>query len=174
MTESPILFIVDDDEILLMVLRDRFTEQGYDVKTFTNGEECLLHLDLDPSVIILDLMLPGKTGIEILQMIKEKQKEVPVIILSAQDKIMTAVNSIKEGALDYFTKPLDTQRLDAAVRSASTIKRLSKKVADLEEQVDSRNWMIKVNSQNEKMKHVHHLMMKLRESDVTVLIQGES
>jgi DNA-binding NtrC family response regulator len=107
-------------------------------------------------------------------MIKEKQKEVPVIILSAQDKIMTAVNSIKEGALDYFTKPLDTQRLDAAVRSASTIKRLSKKVADLEEQVDSRNWMIKVNSQNEKMKHVHHLMMKLRESDVTVLIQGES
>jgi len=104
------LFLVDDDVVFLKLLEIEFLEQEeYLVETFSTGELCLEHLSNNPDVIILDYQLDGveKTamnGIETLDKIKAYNPEIPVVMLSSQDKIEVAVDCMHHGALDYVVK----------------------------------------------------------------------
>ena len=104
------LFIVDDDPMQLEMLKDHLSKfHNFEVKVFPTGEECLQHLNEKPNVIILDYNLNGvnKTamnGIEVLKLIKKDAPEVEVIMLSGQEKIEVAVNTMKYGAFDYVVK----------------------------------------------------------------------
>jgi two-component system OmpR family response regulator len=104
------LFLVDDDVVFLKLLEIEFLEQGeYLVQTFSTGELCLEKLSNNPDVIILDYQLDGveKTamnGIQTLDKIKAFDPEIPVVMLSSQDKIEVAVNCMHHRALDYVIK----------------------------------------------------------------------
>jgi DNA-binding NtrC family response regulator len=105
-----LLFIVDDDALFLKSLEIEF-EQGteYIVKTFATGELCLKKKSLNPNVVILDYHLNGISkdaidGLETLDRIKAYNPEIPVIMLSSQDRIEVAVNCMKHEAFDYIVK----------------------------------------------------------------------
>ena len=104
------LFLVDDDALFLKLLEIEFLENPYyEVKTFATGELCIQNLHLLPDVIVLDYYLDGidttaMNGIETLDLIKKSKPDLPVIMLSGQDKIDVAVNCMHHGALDYVIK----------------------------------------------------------------------
>jgi two-component system, OmpR family, response regulator len=104
------LFLVDDDLVFLKLLAIEFLQHGdFDVETYTTGEQCLEHLSNCPDVIILDYLLDGTVknamnGIETLDKIKPYNPDIPVIMLSAQDKIEVAVNCMHHRAFDYVVK----------------------------------------------------------------------
>lgn len=104
------LFLVDDDVVFLKLLEIEFLEQEeYLVETFSTGELCLEHLSNNPDVIILDYQLDGveKTamnGLQTLDKIKAFNPEIPVVMLSSQDKIEVAVDCMHHRALDYVVK----------------------------------------------------------------------
>jgi two-component system, OmpR family, response regulator len=111
MSEKRILiFLVDDDALFLKSLEIEFTQNTESViKTFTTGELCIESLSLDPDVIILDYHLDSVdknaiNGLETLDRIKSFNAQIPVILLSSQDKIEVAVNCMKHQAFDYIVK----------------------------------------------------------------------
>lgn len=104
------LFLVDDDALLLKMLEIQFLEEGiFTVETFPTGEACLQKLEENPDVIILDYHLDGidksaMNGIETLDKIKAFNSDIPVIILSSQDKIEVAIKCMHHNAFDYVVK----------------------------------------------------------------------
>lgn len=104
------LFLVDDDALYLKLLEIDFLQHGdFDIETYPTGEMCLKNLSHNPDVIILDYYLDGinknaVNGIEALDKIKAANPNIPVIMLSSQDKIDIAVSCMHHGAFDYVVK----------------------------------------------------------------------
>ncbi len=116
---KPIL-IVEDETIMRESLRDWLTEGGYQVETAKDGEEGLKAIaDHDFGVVLLDLKLPGKDGIEVLREAKVQRPQLKVIIITAYPSIQTAVRAMKEGAVDYLPKPFDLNDLQKLIDGTS-------------------------------------------------------
>jgi DNA-binding NtrC family response regulator len=110
MADKRYIFLVDDEPIQNEMLKDYLNERFvYDIKTFENGEEMLKEMHLHPEIVVLDYHLSAqrpdaKNGVEILRVLKDKYPDVQVIMLSGQDKIDVAIDSMKYGAYDYVVK----------------------------------------------------------------------
>ena len=104
------IFLVDDDAIFLKLLEIQFLEHGdFEIETYATGELCVENLKNKPDIIILDYLLDGverdvMNGIETLDKIKLYNTEIPVVMLSAQDKIDVAINCMHHAAFDYVVK----------------------------------------------------------------------
>jgi two-component system, OmpR family, response regulator len=104
------LFLVDDDAVFLKLLEIEFLEHGdFDIETFATGELCIENLSHNPDVIVLDYYLDGVdrdaiNGIDTLDQIKAYNPEIPVVMLSSQDKIDVAINCMHHKAFDYVVK----------------------------------------------------------------------
>ena len=107
---SRYIFLVDDEPIQNEMLKDYLSERFlYNIKTFDNGEEAIRNLNLNPEIIVLDYHLnahrsDAENGVSVLKKIKEKSPATQVIMLSGQDKIDVAIDSMKYGAYDYVVK----------------------------------------------------------------------
>jgi len=113
---KPIL-IVEDEAIMRESLRDWLTDSGYQVETADEGEEALRTIaERDFGVVILDLRLPGKDGLEVLRKAKAQSPQLKGIIITAYPSVQTAVEAMKEGAVDYLTKPFDLNELEKLIR----------------------------------------------------------
>ncbi len=108
--DDKLIFIVDDDKVILNLLEYTFkSKEGYNVKTFDSGEECLNNLHLNPDLIVLDHLFylrgaNGMSGLETLKEIRIKSPDVPVIILSGQEDLALIREFIKNGAVKYIPK----------------------------------------------------------------------
>jgi two-component system response regulator AtoC len=134
----------------------------------------LKKLSLKPDLILLDIMLPGMDGIETLKRIKQLDEHLPVIMLSAQGRIDVAVDSIKYGAYDYFSKPIDQQKLELSLKNAIKNYDLVKEIQNLKENVKKEYSFDNIISADGKMQDVFKLVSKVLDNDITVLIYGES
>jgi DNA-binding response OmpR family regulator len=113
---KPIL-IVEDEAIEREALRDWLTDDGYQVETAEEGEKALAAIaEQDFGIVILDLKLPGKDGIEVLREAKEKRPKLKGVIITAYPSVETAVAATKEGAIDYLPKPFDLNHLEKIIR----------------------------------------------------------
>jgi DNA-binding NtrC family response regulator len=115
--DSYSIFLVDDDKMFLSSLKNSLDKQfksGVEVVTFTNGEDCLKRISDNPDIVVLDYYLNDEQhpdamdGIELLKKIKESSEESAVIMLSGQDKLQVALDSIKNGAYEYISKSEST------------------------------------------------------------------
>lgn len=111
MKTKPIIFVVDDDLMFLSMLEDHLSSanSNYKVQGFTSGEACLAELHQKPHLIVLDYYLDNvkagaKNGLEILKLIKAKEPDLPVIMLSGQEKYGVAAQTIMQGAVHYIMK----------------------------------------------------------------------
>lgn len=109
-TNKRYIFLVDDEPIQNEMLKDFLNERFvYDIKTFDSGEQMLQNMHLNPEIVVLDYHLSAhkenaKNGVEILKAIKHHHPDTQVLIISGQDKIDVAVDSMKYGAYDYVVK----------------------------------------------------------------------
>ena len=172
---SKLVFIVDDEQSISKLLsfwvKDKW---GYDVELFANSESMLKKLNAKPDLILLDIMLPGLDGIETLKRIKQQDEHLPVIMLSAQGRIDVAVDSIKYGAYDYFSKPIDQQKLELSLKNAMRNYDLVKEIQNLKDNVKKEYSFDNIISADGKMQDVFKLVSKVLDNDITVLIYGES
>ncbi len=172
---SKLVFIVDDEQSIAKLLsfwvKDKW---GYEVEIFSNSESMLKKFSLKPDIILLDIMLPGLDGIETLKRIKQMDEHLPVIMLSAQGRIDVAVDSIKYGAYDYFSKPIDQQKLELSLKNAIRNYDLVKEIQNLKENVKKEYSFDNIISADGKMQDVFRLVSKVLDNDITVLIYGES
>lgn len=125
------LFLVDDEPIQNEMLKDYLNERFlYEVKIFDNGEEALQHMSLNPEIVVLDYHLSAhkpdaKNGVEILKQLKDNYPATQVIVLSGQDKIDVAVDTMKYGAYDYVVKGESAfSRIENVINNASELHRM--------------------------------------------------
>ena len=130
------LFLVDDDALFLKLLEIEFLHHGdFDIETFSTGELCLEHLGHCPDIIILDYLLnsidkDAMNGIETLDKIKAVSPDIPVVMLSAQDKIDVAVICMHHKAFDYVVKSETAfMRLKKIVTTAMNYQKLEKELS---------------------------------------------
>jgi len=110
------ILVVDDENSVVEVLSEYFSGQGYTVKTASNGQEALKTLpEYRPAVILLDVRMPGLDGVEVLRRIRAQDKGVAVIMVTANEDVDLARETLKLGAFDYVAKPFDFGYLDQAV-----------------------------------------------------------
>lgn len=119
-----LILIVEDDGDISQMLKELLAGQGYDTVQAFSGTEALLCMEKRvPQAVILDLMLPGMTGEDVLCSIKEKHPQVSVIVSSARDDVQARVSLLRAGADDYMVKPFDTEellaRLEAVLRRSA-------------------------------------------------------
>ena len=116
MNNQPIL-VVDDEPIVRESIKDWLSDAGYDVYTAESGEEALeLVRKQDFSVLILDIRLPGKTGIRVLREVKELKPKIKSIIITAYPSVDLTEEAIRLGAVDYLIKPIAPEDLERLVR----------------------------------------------------------
>jgi two-component system response regulator FixJ len=100
------LFIVDDDAFMRDALSNVFTEQGYQVTTFSEADSFLATArSRRPSCVLLDIQMPGRSGLDVLKELQARHYDVPVFVVSARGNIPMAVEAIKQGAFDFVEKP---------------------------------------------------------------------
>ncbi|MCH8325275.1 MAG: sigma-54-dependent Fis family transcriptional regulator, partial [Bacteroidetes bacterium] len=173
---SKVIFIVDDEKAISKLLKYWVKDKwGYEAEVFDSGETLLERLDSKkPDLLLLDIMLPGISGLEVLKKIRTKDEQLPVIMLSAQGNVETAVDSLRYGAYDYFPKPIDVQRLEPAVKNAIKNYDLTKELENLKESVQKEYSFDNIISADKKMQEVFKLVSKVLDNNITVLIHGES
>ena len=170
-----LVFIVDDDRTASTLLaRTLERAWGYEARTFESGEACLEALGEDPGLVILDIMLGGMSGVDTLQEIRKRDPDLPVFMLSSQSEIAVAVETMKLGASEYFTKPVDLARLEFAVRNALRMSSLADRVRQLQDTLERTVSFDNIITQSGAMQHALKLVDKARNSDITVLVEGES
>ncbi|MCZ7557263.1 MAG: sigma-54 dependent transcriptional regulator [Bacteroidia bacterium] len=171
---SHLIFITDDDYSLRRLLEVTITSWGYETKSFNTGEALLRSLDERPDVVLLDHMLPGMSGLEVLGALRKEIPDLPVIMLSAQSKIDVAVEIMRSGATDYFSKPVDLKRLQLSLQNAVHLHTLREKVRELQDTLEKNVRYDNIVSSSGVMQDVLKMVERASRSDITVLIEGES
>ena len=169
-----LVFAVDDDAILLKFMKALLERKGVEVKTFSSGELCLNHLDEDPAIIFLDKMMPGLDGVETLKRIKERNEEIPVIMVTSVDDAESAVEVLQLGAYDYIVKPFEEARVYANLEKALEQNALKKKLRHLEGELKGVFGANGIIGNSAPMKRLMEKVEKVMDSRASVLIQGET
>ncbi len=169
-----LVFVIDDDYALRRLLELTITSWDYEVQTFSSGEALLRNIGDRPAVVLLDHMLPGISGLEVLGTLRESMPDLPVIMLSAQSRIEVAVEIMRSGATDYFSKPIDLKRLQLSLQNAVNLRALREKVRELQDTLETNVRYDNIVSNSGAMQHVLKMVERASRSDITVLIEGES
>jgi DNA-binding response OmpR family regulator len=112
------ILVVDDEPAIVTVVRERLEREGFLVQAVASGEEALAHLDADPAdLVVLDVMLPGIDGFEVLRRLRSAGNRVPVIVLTAKDEDVDKIVGLELGADDYLVKPFNPRELSARIRA---------------------------------------------------------
>ena len=125
--KEPGVLIVDDEQVICDLLRDELSERGYLCTVVLNGNDALTKITTQKfDVVLLDIRLPGMSGMEVLREIWLNHKNTATILITAVDDVDTAVLAMKWGASDYIVKPFDLNRIDASIRAALETKKATK------------------------------------------------
>lgn len=170
------ILIVDDDENILRIAGHYLSGDGHVVVTLDDGvlltPEYIIREQ--PAVVILDLIMPGRTGVDTLSVLRPVFPELPFIIMTAHGSIDSAVEAIKNGAMDYLTKPIEPARLIVAVRNAVKIYELSAKLSGIKNASAKRSGYRGMIGAHESMQLIYDTIETVAGSGATVMITGES
>jgi two-component system, NtrC family, response regulator AtoC len=175
--ESFRIFIVEDDALYGEMLKHHLSlNPDNEVHLYKTGSDCLKHLYKNPNLISLDYSLPDMSGLDVMRAIKKENSDVPVVIVSGQEDISTAVALLREGAYDYFVKDDDTKdRLWNVIKKIRENLQLRSEISYLKEEIgrkyEFRN-VIKGNSP--AIKQIFGLIEKSIKSNISVSIAGET
>src|SRR5215470_191330 len=169
------ILVVDDDKNTRDYLALFLGSSGFEAECLGSGDEAIERLasGYSPSMILLDVMLPGKDGIEVLANVKAIYPAIPIVILSGIGQIKTVVEAMKMGASDYLTKPFEEEALELAIQNAIEKERLKEEVKTLKQQlayVEQGNIL----TSNPQMLRIIDIARHVAGTDVPVLILGES
>ena len=169
------ILVVDDEHLIRWSLEQNLKKQGYDVLTAGSGEDALrLVREEQPDLVLLDIQLPGISGMEVLEKIKEFDDEIIVIMVTAHGGLETAVNAMRIGAYDYINKPFNLDEIAVVIKKALETFDLRREVARLRSE-HKRGGPPDIVGTGHHMTNILTMMEKVARSDAsTVLVLGES
>ncbi|MEW6713632.1 MAG: sigma-54 dependent transcriptional regulator [Nitrospirota bacterium] len=168
------ILIAEDEEITLNNILDTLQDEGYDVSGTKNGADALMKMEKENfDLLITDIKMPGLSGMELLEKIKEKYPVTEVIIITGFGSIGSAVEAMKKGALDYIAKPFDLDELTMKVRKIMDQSVLKKEHRALKIYFGM-NKKITLIAKSEGMKKILNTIEGIKDSDFNMLLTGET
>ncbi len=169
------ILIVDDEKHYRLILSEVLEEEGYHSFAAASGMEAL---DLLKSqiidVVLTDVKMPGMTGIDLLEKIKEINPDLPVIIMTAFGSVEKAVEAMQKGAYTFILKPFENEALIAHIAKSISMYRIVQENARLRDAVQTRYQFDNIIGKSKPMQHLYEIIRKVAPTNATVLIEGES
>ncbi|HEY6873557.1 MAG TPA: sigma-54 dependent transcriptional regulator [Geobacteraceae bacterium] len=179
-SHTPILLVDDEPEILRLTKMTLESEGIHNILTFEDGRRVLPLLARErASVVVLDLMMPHMSGLELLQGITSEFPGIPVIVMTALDEVETAVDCLKTGAFDYLLKPVEANALIAAVRKALKISLLQQENSSLKsyllsDHLEHAEAFKEIITSSKKMRAIFQYAEVIAPSRRSILVTGET
>lgn len=168
------ILIVDDERNMRWAIKKALKKDGYMIYEATNGQDGLIKAEeIYPDLILLDLRMPVMDGMEALEKIKNMNKDIPVIMLTAHGTMESAVEAMKLGALDYISKPFDIEELKILIKKALNIGELKEQVSYLREELEKNTGKVII-GESPKIKEILKISERVANTNATILILGES
>ena len=177
MTHTPDyqVLVVDDDPQMQFFLKEALERQSYGVAVKPSAETALAALKASPfDLVLMDVRLPGMNGLEAVKEAQKLQPNTPIIVMTAHGTRDTALEAVRRGAYDYFTKPFRLDEMEIIVRRALEKRRLASEVERLREQLTSGSRRGRLIASSRAMQEVLRLIDRVGPTDSTVLVLGES
>ena len=170
------VMIVEDDRILARILNLWLEKAGYHVEHVPNGESALIKMDEKTwDLVLLDYMLPGMSGLEVMKAISRKEPELPVMFITANTDARNAVEAMREGARDYLIKPLDRDELLLKTSKIMEFRSLKCEVTRLKENFRNKHQYTNIAAESPVMRQVMEMIQTVAQSKAeTVVLLGES
>jgi len=170
------IWLVEDESVVRDVLSRLFKPEGWQTTTFTRGDEALAAIEKNPDydVLITDLMLPGASGMDILEKSREALPDAPVIVITAYASVDTAVGAMKAGAFDYLPKPFNNDQVLLVIKKALEQRKLMRENLELKRKLDQKYGFENIIGRSTAMREVFDLIRQAAPSSATILIRGES
>ncbi len=167
------ILIADDDASIRLVLSQSFTRLGYQVRATGNATTLLKWVsDGEGDIVITDVMMPDENVFDVLPRIRKERPKLPIIVMSAQNTLLTAVNAADAGAFEYISKPFDLDDMTAAVKRA--LSRPADSEAAKAQARAVRDERLPLIGRSAPMQEVYRTVARLVGADLTVLVTGES
>ena len=175
MASKGIIHVIDDEPVIRDVLSQLLTSEGYEVELSSSGEEALDKFSSSScDVILLDLLMPGMDGIEVLRRIRKIDPVAAVIIITAYASVESAIAAMKIGALDYVQKPFKHDDLLMTIERAVERRRLQEENLRLKDELKQKFSFSNIIGKSQAMKAVFELIRVAAPTRSTILLQGES
>jgi DNA-binding NtrC family response regulator len=173
--DRPTILIIDDEESMRRFLTVLLEKEGYRVISSSSGRAGVHVLDDEAvDVVITDLKLPDMNGIEILETVKRKAPEVPVVILTAYASTASAIDAVNKGAYQYIEKRAKNEEIALVVKNALSMGKIQSENQALKRQIRSNHAERKIIGKSEEMMKVFKMVEKVADTEATILIYGES
>jgi DNA-binding NtrC family response regulator len=173
--EKAKILIAEDEKSQRDLLEGFLKKEGFSVVAVTNGREALQQLEGIPyDIALLDYKMPELDGLQTLREFRRLYPEIPVVMMTAYGTVETAVASMKEGALDYLTKPIDLDELLLIFQKVIERSDLIRENKVLRQQLQERYTFNNIVYESPKMEEVMGLVARVAPSQATILIRGES
>ena len=168
--------VVDDDALSREFLTEAVAAAGYDVRSAADGDEAVRILEREESDLVLtDLRLPGKDGLQVLKVAKERNPSRPVVVLTAYGEVDVAVRAMRDGAADFLQKPVSPETLEVVLRRTRDVETLARENRALKaDQVSEARVHGIVLGKSASFHEAVSLAARVAETDATVLVRGES
>ena len=169
------ILIVDDDQSMRYSLNRMLEGQGLQLSLAKNGPEALERFEQDhPDLVVMDIKMPGRSGLEVLREIKEKDPKALVILMTAFGTTETAIEAMKYGAFDYILKPFDIPQMRGLVERALEVSRMMKKIVSLPDREKGEAAEETLVGSSPAMQQTYKMIGQVAPTEVTVLLRGES
>ncbi len=169
------ILIVDDEKNYTVILSAVLEEEGYETLTANSGREALEILkNCDVDLVLTDMKMPSLDGMELLERVKDKDPDLPVIMMTAYGTVEKAVEAMQKGAYNYILKPFDNESLIVYVSRAVAMYRMIKENRRLKDAVEYRYSFGNIIGKSKPMQAVFQTIRKIAPSNATVLIEGEN
>jgi DNA-binding NtrC family response regulator len=169
------ILIIDDDEVGGRLLQAILNPEGYTISVAHRGEQGLaLAKSETPHLVILDLMLPDMSGLEVLEKLMHERPQLPVVMLTASADVKTAVRALQLGAFDYLTKPVDQDEIVLTVKRALERSELQAEVKELRRQVGQGAGLETTMGPSVQVKEIIDQVRTVAASEFSVLVLGET
>jgi two-component system response regulator AtoC len=176
MSQKSQVLVVDDDLAMCGFLRTFLGARNYNALTVTNADEAVKRFHAErPAAVLLDVVMPGSMdGLAALAAFKKIDKDVPIIVISGQGRTSVVVQAMRLGATDFLCKPFEENELELVIQKALKQHQLSQEVATLRAQLKEQSRYMMLFGHSHQMQEVRDLIERVSDTDVTVLIRGES
>ncbi|KQU27146.1 regulator [Bacillus sp. Leaf13] len=171
---KPHVLVIDDEPAICTALSFAL-EDDYQVVTTTDPDEGLRHIEqLSVDIVLLDLRIGSKSGLDILQKIKHRSPNVTVIMMTAYSSIDTSIEAIKNGAYYYIEKPINIEELSLLLMRAAEFKQMSNQLETLHEELEKTRGFGNFLGNSKAMQRIFSMIERVKDIDSSVLITGES
>lgn len=171
----PQILLVEDEDRMRQVISMQISDLDIAILEAQDGEQAIDIFENQPiHLVVTDLKLPKKSGMDVLAHVKEKDPDIPVIVITAYGSIENAVKAIREGAFDYVTKPFKEETLRESIKKALKVSRLAHEVRHLRQEIEDKFTFKNIVGNSPKICDVLELAGSVSHTDSSVLITGES